>query len=362
MRSQRRCILSTSNKHAHAAGEVSAHVYFIAALFLSLFVLILGTGVGSVFISPADCTAIILHKLAGKPLPESIRSATVGIIWNLRLPRILLAFLTGAALSVSGAVMQSVLKNPLASSFTLGVSSGASLGAGLVILGSVSLPFVDFLTVPGAGFVFSLLSIILVMRFSRAVDPRLDNNTIILSGMIFSLFINAILTMLSVLSKEALNRLIFWQMGSFALKGWEPLAILVPVTVAGIIGVSFFRRELDIMTFGDDEAVSLGVNVRRDKRILIALASILTGSTVAFVGVIGFLDLAVPHIVRRIFGPSHRTLIPFSVLFGGIFMVLADLLARTLIPPLDLPVGAITAILGAPFFAWVYFSSRRNPI
>jgi len=151
-------------------------------------------------------------------------------------------------------------------------------------------------------------------------------------------------------------------MGSFSLKGWEPVYILAPVMLSMTLLAMFFSRELDIMTFGDDEAIGLGVPVKRNKRILVALASILTGCTVAFVGVIGFLDLAVPHMVRRVLGPAHRTLIPFSALIGGTFMVLADLLARTIIPPLDLPVGAITALLGAPFFAWNYIRSRRSTV
>lgn len=331
------------------------------AIVASVAALAIGAGVGTVYVSPGDALAIVAHKIGGIDLPAGIKPSTEGIVWDLRLPRVLLAFLAGAALSVSGAVMQSILKNPLASSFTLGVSSGASLGAGLVILAGVSLPFAGSLAVPAAGFAFSLLTIAAVMRFSRAVDPRLDNNTIILSGMIVSLFANAILTLLSALSKTEINRLILWQMGSFALKGWTPVFILLPATLAGTVGILSFARELDILTFGDDEATALGVPVRRVKKTLIALASVLTGTAVSFVGVIGFLDLAVPHAARRLLGPAHRALIPFSALAGGTFMVLADLLARTIIPPLDLPVGAITAIIGAPFFAWIYLASRRRP-
>lgn len=295
-------------------------------------------------------------------LPVSVSAGETGIIWSLRLPRVFLAFLAGAALSVSGAVMQSVLKNPLASSFTLGVSSGASLGAGLVILCGLTLPFAGAFAIPLAGFIFSVLAIFAVMRFSRAIDPGLSNNTIILAGMVLSLFINAILTLLSALSKSEINRLIFWQMGSFALKGWTPVLLLAPILAIGILAIYFFARELDIMTFSDDEANAIGVNVKRTRRVLVILSSLITGCTIAFTGVIGFIDLAVPHIVRRVFGPAHRTLIPFSALTGGIFMVLADLLARTAIPPLDLPVGAITAALGTPFFAWVYISSRRKMV
>ncbi len=344
------------------SGKVPVRIAFALCTAASLAVIVIGTGVGSVFISPADCVGILLHKLAGTHLGEHILPSSAGIIWSLRFPRVLLAFIAGAALSVSGAVMQSILKNPLASSFTLGVSSGASLGAGLVIMGGLTLPFAGFLAVPLAGFIFSLLAVFGVMKFSRAIDPRLENNTIILTGMVFSLFINAILTLISALSKQEINRLLFWQMGSFSLKGWEPVILLTPILAIAAVAVLFFWRELDIMTFGDDEAASLGVPVKRNKRVLIGLASVLTGCTVAFVGVVGFLDLVVPHLVRRVFGPSHKTLIPFSMLVGGSFMVLADLLARTLIPPLDLPVGAVTALIGTPFFAWIYFSSRRAAI
>lgn len=336
------------------------------AIIASLGALVLATGAGSVFIPPADCAAIMAHKLFGFTLPASVSAPNEGIIWSLRLPRVLLAFVAGASLSVSGAVMQSILKNPLASSFTLGVSSGASLGAAIVILGAdAGLSWLAALSgfplsVPAMGFVFALATIFLVMRFSRAADPSLSGNTIILAGMIISLFVNAMLTLLSAFSKEGINRLVFWQMGSFALKGWAPLAIVVPVTAAGIAAILLRSRELDIMTFPDDEATAIGVDVKKERSALIAIASVLTGCTIAFTGVIGFIDLAVPHMVRRVAGPSHRLVIPFSALSGGILMVLADLVARTLVSPLDLPVGAITAVIGAPFFAYVYLSSRKS--
>ena len=332
----------------------------IASLLLSLIILVVAIGVGSVFITPRECFSILAYKIGNTPINENLPLYKVGIIWNLRLPRVLLAWIAGAALAVSGAIMQSVLKNPLASSFTLGVSAGASLGAGLVILSGLTIPFAGIFAIPVAGFIFSLAAMILVMRFSQALDPRLDSNTIILSGMVLSLFINAILMLLSAISGEAMNRLIMWQMGSFALKGWTPVQFLFPATILGIFFVFLFSRELDIMTFGDEEASAMGVPVIRHKRILITLASLLTGCTISFVGVVGFLDLAVPPIVRRILGPTHRKLIPFSALCGGALMVLSDLAARTLIPPLDLPVGAITALVGAPVFAWIYFSSRKR--
>ncbi len=178
--------------------------------------------------------------------------------------------------------------------------------------------------------------------------------------MILSLFLNAILTLFSALSTDGLRNILSWQLGSFALRGMTPVRLLVPLALAGTLVVFRFRRELDILTFGGDEAASLGVPVRKTKNTLVILASILTGCTVAFTGVIGFVDLAIPHVVRRLWGPSHRTLIPFSFLLGGTFMVLADLFCRTIYPPAELPIGAVTALLGAPVFAHIYLSSRRS--
>lgn len=337
-------------------------LFLLGSIFLSFLVILVATGSGSVAISPLETVQILMSRITAVPPDNSIPAYRIAIIADLRLPRVLLAFIAGAALSVSGAVMQSVLKNPLASSFTLGVSSGASLGAGSVILFGLTGAIHGLVTVPAAGFLASIAAIFLLLRFTRAVDPSLGNNTIILSGMIMSLFLNAILTLLSVLSADGLKNILSWQLGSFALRGTGPILVLFPVAVLGTLVVFSYRRELDILTFGSDEAASLGVPVRRTKNILILLASVLTGCTVAFTGVIGFVDLAIPHLVRRIWGPSHRTLIPFSFLLGGSFMVLADLLCRTVYTSAELPIGAVTALLGAPVFAHIYLASRRSGV
>jgi len=178
--------------------------------------------------------------------------------------------------------------------------------------------------------------------------------------MVLSLFINALLTLFSSLSSDGLKNLLSWQLGSFALKGMTPPAILFPLVIVCSLILFAYRRELDILTFGTDEALSIGVPVRRTKNLLIVLSSVLTGCTVSFTGVIGFIDLAVPHIVRRIWGPAHKTLLPYSFLLGGAFMVLADLFCRTVYSPGELPIGAVTALLGGPVFAYIYLSSRRS--
>jgi iron complex transport system permease protein len=277
------------------------------------------------------------------------------IIWELRLPRTLLAFLAGGCLSVSGAAVQSVLKNPLASPYTIGVSAGASLGAGLVIISGAALSFAGGFTLPLAGFASALLTVGLVLGLSAAADKGLSNHTVILFGMVFSLFVSAVLTTISALFTEELKRITLWQMGSFALKGWPYVRLLLPFFLIGILGIARYTKELDILTFGEEEALSLGVEARKVKTRVFLFSAILTGGAVSLCGVIGFVDLIAPHAARRLVGASHRYVLPLSFFLGGSLMTASDLLARTAISPSELPVGAVTALMGAPFFLWIYF-------
>jgi len=331
----------------------------LIAVCACLIVILCGIALGSAYISPREVLGIFSHKLFGAELPEGVKASSVSIIWTLRLPRALLAFIVGCALSVSGAVMQSMLRNPLASSYTIGVSSGASLGACIVILYGVSIPVIGVLTLPFIGFVFGFGTILLAVAFATRLDVQMENNTIILVGMVFSLFVNAVTTLMSALSGEHMQRLIYWQMGSFSMKDWEPVVILTPIVIIGALFIVHYNRELDMMTFGEEQARTMGVNLKRLKWILLISSAALTGSVIAFAGVIGFVDLVAPHIVRKLYGSSHRIVIPMSAVFGGAFMVISDLIARTVVSPGELPVGSVTALIGAPFFAYIYFS-RRN--
>jgi len=335
-------------------------VKVIITVTCALAVIVLGVAFGSVWIPPGVIWEVITYRIMGTELPEHVSQAAVAIVWNLRLPRTLLAFVVGAALSVSGAVMQSVLRNPLASSYTLGVSSGASLGAGVVILYGVTIPLLGAMSLPLLGFAFGLGTIVLVISFASRIDGRMENNTIILTGMVFSLFVNALTTLLSALQREHLQRLVLWQMGSFSMRDWQAVFILAPIAITGALFVAHYNRELDMMTFGEEQAKTMGVNLKRVKWLLLIVAAAITGSSVAFVGVIGFVDLVAPHIVRRIFGVSHRYVVPLSAVFGGAFMVLCDLVARTVVSPSELPVGAVSALVGAPFFAYIYFARRTR--
>ena len=327
---------------------------------LVFIIFCVGTSIGSSNINLMDTVQILLHKMFSLPLTSEISPKEVSIIWSLRVPRVLLAFLVGGSLAVSGAVVQSVLKNELASPYTLGVSSGASLGAGIVIILGVNISFLGNLTLPLIGFVFGLLTVYGVIVFSSKIDKTMSNNTIILSGMVFSLFVSAVLTTLTSLFHEDLQSITLWQMGSFSMKGFSSVKAIIPFILIGLVGVLIHTREMDILTFGEEQAKAVGVDTTKVKKRLFIFSAILTGSSVALSGTIGFVDLIAPHIVRRIFGSKHIYVIPMSFIFGGTLMVITDLIARTIISPAELPVGAVTALIGAPFFAYIYFGKGKR--
>lgn len=330
------------------------------SLPLAFLVICIGTSIGSSNINIFNIISVIGNKLFSIPLIEGVGSNDVAIIWVVRFPRVLLAFMIGAALSVSGAVRQSILKNPLASPYTLGVSSGASLGVGIYIILGVSIPFIGNLALPFIGFLSGLLTVIMVILFANRVDRGMSNNTIILSGMVFSLFASAMLTTISALNTHKIEAITMWQMGSFNMRGWSYLLVGLPFFIVGVSIVLRYSREMDILTFGEDGAKAIGVETEKVKKHLLFSTAVLTGSAVALSGTIGFIDLIVPHLVRKIFGSNHKVVIPMCILLGGSFMVLTDLVARTIISPSELPVGAITAIIGAPFFGYLYFSKRSR--
>lgn len=331
----------------------------ILSIPLVFLIICIGTSIGSSNISIMDIISIISHKVFHTNLLEGIEAKDVAIIWNIRLPRVLLAFTVGGALAASGAVVQSVLKNPLASPYTLGVSSGASLGVGLLVVSGISIPFLGNFSLPIVGFICSLLTMIIVLIFASKVDKELSNNTIILTGMVFSLFFNAALTTITALFTDKIEAITMWQMGSFSMRGWSYLNAGIPFFIVGMIGIMAFVKEMDVLTFGEEQAKSIGVEAEKVKKYLFLFVAILTGAAVAISGTIGFVDLIAPHVVRKIFGSKHSYVIPMSFVFGGVLMVIADLISRTIIVPSELPVGAVTAIIGAPFFAYLYFKKSK---
>ena len=332
----------------------------VISAVLCLFILVVCIRAGSVYISLKDLFGIIGGHLTGKGTPAGIEPMMDSIFWTIRMPRALCAFMVGGALSISGACMQALLQNPLASSYTLGVSSGASVGAAVVLVTGIALPVFSNFTLPLAGFIFGLLTVTASILLARAIDRSISNTTVVLIGMVLSLFVNGILNLLSSIDDSHSKQLYLWMMGSFSARGWKHCAILFPVCIVCFIGLMLMSRKMDIMSFGDLQAQAMGVDAKKTKIVAILVCSLLTGVSVAFTGVIGFIDLAAPHVVRKIFGPTHKMVIPMSFIYGGAFMALCDLISRTLLSPREIPVGAVTALLGAPFFAYVFFASRRK--
>lgn len=329
-------------------------------LCAALIALVLSIGIGSVYVAPGEILAIVSNRLFGTPLPEALPAGYPAMVLDLRLPRVLLAFFTGAALAVCGTVMQSVLQNPLASPFGLGVSSGAGLGAAIVIVTGLSVAGLGTFLLPSVSLLFALGTVFLVVFIAARLDRSMSNITIILVGMVLTLFCSAVMNLLATTSPANAQRLQLWQLGSFSMKEWSAVWILAPVLLAAFLLFLCYARELDVMSFGEEQARAMGVDLLKTKRILLAAIAILTGTAVALAGVIGFVDLIAPHVVRRWFGASHRRVLPASALFGGTFLVLCDLAARTLTPPREIPIGSITALLGAPFFLYVFFVGRKR--
>lgn len=329
-------------------------------LLAAFLAILLGVGVGSVYVPPKDILAIVAERMFARSLPDRIPPSYSVMVMDMRLPRVLLAFLTGAALAMCGGVMQSLLQNPLASPFGLGVSSGAGLGAALVIVLGLASAGLGIFLLPAVSLGFALGTVFLVLFLSAKLDRGMSNVTVILVGMVLSLFCNAVMSLLATSSPAHAQRIQLWQLGSFSMREWSAVWALLPVTLLVCLYFLRYAGELDVMTFGEEQAQAMGVDLRRVKGRLMTAVAALTGTAVAFVGIIGFVDLIVPHMARRFFGAAHRRTLPASALLGGIFLVLCDLAARTLTPPHEIPIGSITALLGAPFFLYLFFAGRRG--
>lgn len=328
----------------------------IIMLIASLVVFAVAVGVGSVYIPPIEVLSVIFEKYFGIVLVDGIDDVTKSIIINVRVPRVLLAYLSGMGLSVSGVLMQSVLRNPLASSLTLGVSAGASLGASFAIL--LGTTIFGALTLPIFGLTAGLITVFLALGITSKVDKNFQSTSIILMGTAFSLFCNAIITIMMSIAQDNLQSLIYWQMGSFAMRDLSYSKVLTPFVVVGIAISMVYANQLDILSLGDEQAQTTGINAKRLKWTALSIGAIMTGSIISVVGIIGFVDLFTPHVARKLYGASHKFIIPASAILGGMFMVACDIISRTIAQPLEIPVGAITAMIGAPFFIYLYYSKR----
>ena len=329
---------------------------------LALLVLVLAGAMllcicaGSVSISPADTLRVLLCALLRRPMPEGV---SANIILNVRLPRVVNVALVGAALSLCGAAMQGLLRNPLADGSTLGVSSGASLGAVLALALDVTLPGTAFGGTMLLAMIFAFLSLMLILALAYALDRSLATNSIILIGVIFSMFASSVMSLIISFSGDKLRSITFWTMGSLSGTGFAHARVLAAALLVCGAVVLAHARELNAMAIGEDDARHVGVNVRRVKLTLMIAVSVLIGVCVSVGGTIGFVGLVVPHMARMIIGPNHGRLLPASMLAGAIFLLLCDLIARTLLRPIELSIGVVTSLVGAVAFVLIFYRTRR---
>ncbi|GAB4074014.1 iron ABC transporter permease [Barrientosiimonas marina] len=339
------------NKHLVAYG--------LALAFLVIAVLT-AVSVGTVSVPVLDIIKIIGAQIFRLPAADDIDPMYVNIISEIRLPRVLLAGLVGASLAIAGAAFQGLLQNPLADPYILGVSSGASVGAVATLFFNVSIPFLGLYTLPVLSIAAALLTILLVLFFARRVDRSMRVETIILTGIIFSSFLGAFISLIIALTDDQLQQIMGWLLGSVSSRGWRYIGIMVPFFILGVCLLLMNTRELNAMSFGEERAQHLGVDVGKRKLMILVAGSIVTGAAVAVSGAIGFVGLVIPHLTRRLWGPDHVHLLPLSVIIGAGFLILTDLISRTIISPTILPIGVITALIGAPVFAIILMNQRQK--
>jgi len=334
-------------------------ILLIYLVFVALSILTIGAciAIGSTSISISSVYKILMKHFFSIHFPEAWESTTELIVWQIRAPRTILAFLVGASLALAGAAFQGLLRNPLADPYTLGVSSGASVGAVLAISLHLSFSFLGIFNLPFFAFAGALIALLLVFSLSKLGNHAMIE-TLILSGIIVSSFLGAFISLLISLSGEELRQIIFWLMGSLAMRDWSHVLIILPILLLVLILLQWKSRELNILAMGEESAQYLGIDVGKSRKWIIISASLLTAAAVSVSGVISFVGLVIPHLVRLMLGPNHIHLLPLSLLSGGIYLTVADTLARTLISPAELPIGVITALIGAPVFALILM--RRN--
>ncbi len=324
---------------------------FFVTLLVLMIMLIVSLAIGSVFIPPSELWRLV----NGTSDNETFRT----ILWNIRLPRTALIALIGAALAASGAAYQGLFRNPLADPYLIGVASGAGLGA--IIAMSVEWPYtkLGLLAVPMAAFIASLLTVYLVYTFAH-IGRTVPTTNLILAGVAISSFAVSITSFLMLRSSGEVRRAIGWMLGGVSLVGWDVTLALIPYLAIGMTTLVLTGYSLNLLQFGDDQATQLGLNVRRAKFIIIVAASLVTAAAVSFAGIIGFVGLIVPHIVRIWWGVDYRRLIPLSILGGASVLLFADVLSRIVLAPQELPVGIVTALAGAPFFLWVLRRAKNQ--
>jgi len=353
-----RPVLANQTPPIHLA-RWHGRLYGILGLSVLLVVMAaLATTVGSVKIPFLTTSSILLSKLPMVEMTPTWTGTLETIILEIRLPRVILAGIVGAALAIAGATYQGLFRNPLADPYLIGVAQGAALGAVIGFLLPTTWHGMGFGIIPLLAFSGALISTAIVYSLAR-VGRTLPVTTLILAGVALGALLGSIVSYLIISSGEKMHGIIFWLMGSFSLSQWSEVKVVLPYVLVGIVVILLYARPLNIMQLDEEQAQQLGINVERLKLVLLAAATLITAAAVSFVGIIGFVGIIIPHAVRLVWGADHRFLLPLSVLTGAIFLILADLIARTVLAPTEIPIGVITALCGAPFFLYLLRRKRK---
>ncbi len=338
--------------------------FYILLLFVLLAILIVTSSTlgAAKDITVGDAIRILLSRIPG--LGRMVDTSHLSdmssiIILTIRLPRVLLGALVGAGLAMAGAAFQGMFKNPMADPYIIGVSSGAAFGASLAMLFGINFMFLGFSGIGSMAFLGAAAASFLVYSLAR-VGNKVPVTSLLLSGIAVSSLLSAAISFMMLFNRDRVQTVVFWIMGSLSKARWESVITAFPGIAIGMIVLLFYAKDLNILLMGDETAAHLGVDVERVKIVLLGVCSLIAGSAVAVSGIIGFVGLIIPHVVRLIFGPDHRTLIPLSALTGAIFLLAADILSRVLIQPAEIPVGIITALLGGPFFLYLLHIKKKS--
>jgi iron complex transport system permease protein len=332
-----------------------AHIIALTLLLLS--VILISTGMGYIKIPLPAVAKIIFAKIFGNlSWIQGLDEIFPVVIFDVRLPRILTAALVGAGLAMSGVVFQGILLNPLADPYTLGVSAGAAFGAALAIL--LNIHFLGTYSIPLFAFIGAASTLLFVIYLSSSAEG-LSSNNLILSGIIVAAILSAGISFLKYVADEQVAVIIFWLMGSFGSKTWTDVALTISIVCIGFFVFIYYARDLNLMSLGNRSAASLGVDTGRVTLVLLAMASFVAAVCVSVSGIIGFVGLLVPHIVRLVTGPDNKKLLPVSMLAGAILLLCADTITRAVLPS-EIPIGVLTALIGGPFFCYIFRKQQKS--
>lgn len=339
-------------------------IKILILLVILVFSMLFSITLGSVRIPLNETVRIVLSKV--KYLNSiidisNIKESNIFIVLSIRLPRILLAAIVGSVLAVVGTTYQAIFKNPMADPYVMGVSSGAAFGATIGILLKLNVGILGFGTTSILAFAGALITTFIVYNLAR-VGNKISTTSILLAGIVMSSILSSGISIMMIFNHDELARIVNWTMGSFNSASWEQIVVIIIPVALGLIFLVSLSREMNAMVLGEEDAQNIGVNVERVKKIILITASLLSACVVSVSGIIGFVGIIVPHLFRLIFGADHKVILPVSAIGGGIFLLISDTIARTIVPGFEIPVGVITSLFGGPFFLYLLKKSKSRKL